>query len=154
MSMEFLCCLCRKTDIEFTYFGLESVMVFAGTTECTNVFVVSIPSKKRKKKRLICEFEMDCKRPLCWRSNVSHWWHNFIEAKSENGCGKWHFLVRNRVRIWRTGWYTPTKNSQEYPPPLGSTYTRRLIEFEKTLICLHWWGFKRTVARLSSSISW
>ena len=46
----FLCRLCLKTDIEFTHFGLESVMVFAGTTEYTNVFVVSIPSKKRKKK--------------------------------------------------------------------------------------------------------
>ena len=26
-----------------------------------------------------------------------------------------HFLVWNRVRIWRTGRHTPTKNSQEYP---------------------------------------
>ena len=26
------------------------------------------------------------------------------------------FLVGSRVRIWRTGQYTPTKNSQEYPP--------------------------------------
>ena len=47
------------------------------------------------------------------------------------------FLVRNRVGIWRTGQYSPTKNSQEYPPPPGSTYTRGLIEFEKTLICFH-----------------
>ena len=28
------------------------------------------------------------------------------------------FLVWNRVRIWRTGRHTPTKNSQDYPPPL------------------------------------
>ena len=27
------------------------------------------------------------------------------------------FLVWNRVRIWRTGRYNPTKNYQEYPPP-------------------------------------
>ena len=27
-----------------------------------------------------------------------------------------HFLVWNRVRIWKTGRHTPTKNSQEYPP--------------------------------------
>ena len=27
-----------------------------------------------------------------------------------------HFLVCKRVRIWRTGRHTPTKNSQEYPP--------------------------------------
>ena len=26
------------------------------------------------------------------------------------------FLVGSRVRIWRTGQHTPTKNSQEYPP--------------------------------------
>ena len=25
------------------------------------------------------------------------------------------FFVWNRVRIWRTGWHSPTKNSQEYP---------------------------------------
>ena len=28
---------------------------------------------------------------------------------------KWHFLVWNRVRIWITGWHTPTKNSQGDP---------------------------------------
>ena len=28
---------------------------------------------------------------------------------------KWHFLVWNRVMFWRTGLYTPTKNSQECP---------------------------------------
>ena len=37
-------------------------------------------------------------------------------SMSKNGCGKWHFLVWNRVRIWRTGRHTPTKNTQEYPP--------------------------------------
>ena len=34
---------------------------------------------------------------------------------SENGCEKWHFLVWNRVKIWRTRRHTPTKNSQENP---------------------------------------
>ena len=29
----------------------------------------------------------------------------------------WHFLVWNRLRVWRTGRHTPTKNSQEYAPP-------------------------------------
>ena len=28
---------------------------------------------------------MDCKKSLCWRSNLSNWWHNFTEAKSDNG---------------------------------------------------------------------
>ena len=40
-----------------------------------------------------------------------------FEARSENGCGKWHFLVWNWVWIWRCGQHTLTKNSKEYPPP-------------------------------------
>ena len=38
-----------------------------------------------------------------------------LEVWSEKGCGKWHVLVWNRVRIWRTGRHTPTKYSHEYP---------------------------------------
>ena len=34
-----------KTGIHFAHFGLESGMVFKGTTECMNVFIVSIPNK-------------------------------------------------------------------------------------------------------------
>ena len=34
-----------KTGIHFTHFGLESVMVFEGTMECMNVFIVSIPNE-------------------------------------------------------------------------------------------------------------
>ena len=35
-----------KTGIHFAHFGLESGMVFfEGTTECMNVFVVSIPNE-------------------------------------------------------------------------------------------------------------
>ena len=37
--------------------------------------------------------------------------------RSENGFGKWHVLVWNRVRIWWTRQHNPTKNSQEYPHP-------------------------------------
>ena len=37
--------MCRrfglKTGIQFAHFGLESGMVFEGTTECMNVFIVS-----------------------------------------------------------------------------------------------------------------
>ena len=46
---------------------------------------------------------------------------NFLEARSENVCEKWHFLVRSRVRIWRTGRHTPTKNFQEKTPGLDKT---------------------------------
>ena len=34
-----------KTGIHFARFGLESGMVFEGTTECMNVFIVSIPNE-------------------------------------------------------------------------------------------------------------
>ena len=33
-----------KTGIHFAQFGLETGMVFKGTTECMNVFIVSIPN--------------------------------------------------------------------------------------------------------------
>ena len=64
---------------------------------------------------------------FCLRSNLSNdmiisaQWPGLktiliLKVQSENGCGEFHFLVRNRVRIWRTGRHTPTKNSQGYPP--------------------------------------
>ena len=34
-----------KTGINFAHFGLESGMVFEETTECMNVFIVSIPNE-------------------------------------------------------------------------------------------------------------
>ena len=41
-----------KTDIHFAHFGLESVMVFEGTTECINVFIISIPNEKERKRNM------------------------------------------------------------------------------------------------------
>ena len=38
-----------KTGPDFAHFGLESSMVFKGTTECINVLIVSIPEKERKR---------------------------------------------------------------------------------------------------------
>ena len=46
-----------ETGIHFAHFGLESDMVFEGTTECMNVFY-HYNSKLVRKKREICE-EMD-----------------------------------------------------------------------------------------------
>ena len=90
-----------------------------------------------KKERVISEFEIDFKKSFRWVSNLGnydiisvylkiyvtfcgkpHVWKLvwILDARSENGCGKWHCLVWNRARIWRTGRHTPTKNSQEYPP--------------------------------------
>ena len=42
---------------------------------------------------------------------------DFERSSLKTGVENLHFLVRNRVRIWGTGRHTPTKNSQEYPPP-------------------------------------
>ena len=34
-----------KTGIHLAHFGLESSVVFEGTMECMNVFIVSIPNE-------------------------------------------------------------------------------------------------------------
>ena len=34
-----------KMGIHFAHFGLELGMVFEGTTECMNIFIVSIPNE-------------------------------------------------------------------------------------------------------------
>ena len=41
-----------KTGINFAHFGLESGMVFEGTTECINVFIISIPNEKERKRNM------------------------------------------------------------------------------------------------------
>ena len=73
---------------------------------------LSFQSQMNKKEREICEFEVDFNKSFCWHSNLSN--DNIISAyvTSENECGKWQFLVWNRVRIWRTGQHTPY---QEFP---------------------------------------
>ena len=80
---------------------------------------------------------MNFKKSFCWRSNLSNdiisvfvnmyvtfcdilqvWKRVWtLEARAENGFGRWHFWVWDRVRIWRTGRQIPNKNFQEYPPP-------------------------------------
>ena len=50
-----------------------------------------------------------------------------LEVRSEEGCGKWHFLVWNKVRIWRTRLHTPTENYPEYP--LGSETALSFFNF-------------------------
>ena len=58
---------------------------------------------------------------------------------SENGCGKWHFLVWSRVRIRRNRRHTPTKNFQEYPPPRTSV-TYSVLNFSLGFgIHNYWW---------------
>ena len=65
-----------KTGIHLAHFGLESCMVFEGTTECINVFIISIPNEKERKRnvRIRNGFEYF----LCLRSNLSN--DNIISA--------------------------------------------------------------------------
>ena len=95
--------------IGFKQFCLESDVVFEGNYR--NAWTFQFQMKKK-------EFQMKKKERYvnskwtCWSSNLSYF-------RSENGCGKWHFLVWKRVRIWRNRRHTPTKNSQEQSPHLG-----------------------------------
>ena len=45
--------------IHFTRFGLESGMVFEGTTESINVFIISIPNEKERKKEKYANSELE-----------------------------------------------------------------------------------------------
>ena len=40
-----------ETDIHFAEFGLESGIFFEGTTECMNVYIVSIPNEQKEIKK-------------------------------------------------------------------------------------------------------
>ena len=60
--------------------------------------------------------QIPCSTPGGMRGGRPYWnWLMYYfcllkKARSENGCGKWHFLIPH---VWRTGRHT--KNSQEYP---------------------------------------
>ena len=58
-----------KTSIDFAHFGLESWMVFQGTS---GVHERIYRFKIKKKDRVIYEFEMDFKKSFCWRSKLSN----------------------------------------------------------------------------------
>ena len=120
-----------KTGTDFTYFaGLNSSMVFEEMKERICRFNSKLMNKKE---RVIWEAEVDFKKSFCWRSNVSNDiiisayarsenGYGFYEDRSGNGCEKkTTFWSGNRGRIWRTGWHTPTTNSEEYPPPVKFT---------------------------------
>ena len=75
----------------------------------------------------ICEFEMHLKHFFfCLRSNLrndgiisvfSQVWKRvwILKVWSKNGCGRWHFLVWNRVGIWRTKRHTPPRILRSTP---------------------------------------
>ena len=57
-------------------------------------------------------------------------WIWILESRSDNVCDKWHFLVWKRVRNWRTGPHTPTKNSYEFPRESIKVYVRCFVTKE------------------------
>ena len=60
----FLCRFGLKTGKHFAHFGLESGMVFEGTTEVQLRTFLSFQFQMSKKEREICEFEMALKNFL------------------------------------------------------------------------------------------
>ena len=98
---------------------------------------LSIDFKWIRNKPIICDFEMNFKKSFCWRSNLSNdiisvfvnmyvtfcdilqvWKRVWtLEARAENGFGKWHFWVWDRVRIWEPGGKSPTRIFGSTPPP-------------------------------------
>ena len=71
-------------------------------------------------------------------------------SRSENEYGKWEILVRNRVRIWKTGRHTPTKNSHEYPPRSYFNMRQKLvISSEPDLWLLQPWRAPKRAKQLS-----
>ena len=79
-----------KRGIHFALFGLESGMVFEGTTECMNVFIASIPNEWERKRNM--RIRNGFEEFFCLHSNLSKrvW---ILDVWSENGCGKLHFWV-------------------------------------------------------------
>ena len=111
--------------IDFDHYGLKSGMVFKETTGAYKYlsFQLQMNSRERVVSKIyhsswilsILEFVIDAKLNYDTTKVWKRVW--ILEARSENGCGKWNILVRNWVRIWGTGRHTPTKNFEEFPLP-------------------------------------
>ena len=82
-----------KTGKDFSYFDLESGMVFEGTTGCMNVFPVSIPNKER----VIFELEMNFLEIFCCRSNLSN--NDIISQTAGLKTG-----MDFRGQVWKRAW--------------------------------------------------
>ena len=101
--------------IDVAHFGLESGMVFERTWGVyERIYPTYLFQIRKKEKYANSKWTW---RIFCLHSNLSNGDIIFcLKARSENGCGKWHFLGWNRIRIWGTRWHTPTKDSQGYTP--------------------------------------
>ena len=64
--------------VDFVHFGLESGMVFEGTTGVYERIILSFKFQMSKKEKEMCEFQMDLKNFFCLRSNLSN--DNIISA--------------------------------------------------------------------------
>ena len=113
--LRFLCHFGLKTGIHFAYFGLESGMVFKGTTglyECIYRFNSKWVTKKEKyaNSKWILRNLFCCCSNLRNNDIISYW------PGLNKGVKRWHFFAWNSVRVWRAGRHTLAKISQEYPP--------------------------------------
>ena len=103
-----------KTGIHFAHFGLESGMVFEGTTGVyERIYHINSKWVRKGNMGIGNGFEDF----FCLRCNLRPGLKTGMEFRGLVWKRVWKItvLVRNRVRIWRTGRHTTTTNSQEYP---------------------------------------
>ena len=77
-----------KTGIVLDYYGLKSGMVFKGTTRAyKRICLFNSKRIVKKEKYPIYIIRAEFLTPALMRSLIT------LQQRSENGCGKWHFLV-------------------------------------------------------------
>ena len=110
-----------KTGIDFAHFSL----VLRELRKRKELSIASIPTDIER--MMVCEFEMNFKKSFCWRSNQSNFRSEntplFLRPGLKKRCGKGHFFLSE---IGSGSTCTPTKISQEQPPP-GETSRTRLV---------------------------
>ena len=79
--------------------------------ERMNLFIVSVPNEwERNRNMRIRNFSL-----ALWSKEF---WHNFcLNVRSETRCGKWHFFVWNRIRIYASVNSTCAPPPRPPPPP-------------------------------------
>ena len=114
----FLCHFGLKTGIDFDHYGIKSGMVFKGTTGAYKricLFNSKWIVAEREVSKIyhsswmlsILEFVIDAK--LNYDTTKVWKWVWILESRSENGCGKW-------VRIWRNRAAHPYQEFRGVPP--------------------------------------
>ena len=113
-----------KTVIDFVRFGLQLGMVRGNYGIECSVFVVSIPNEQDRKSNLQIRKWIS----KYWSSNLSNvdiqflpMWVWILEARSENGGGKWHFCSETGSGFGETGG-TPHRELPGVPPPPECIY--------------------------------